>query len=194
MSLTAQEIRNLKALAQAHAQQDAAAEYQLRQQRIDALNAGWAGHVNALAGLSGLYGGMGAGIGQGAARYGANYTGNSMATQMAMSTCGPMTNWHTQESINDYATGTAGAQRADAGNQAGTRSEKPPHVVQKTFLVEERKEAARPKLTWETSPLWGRPAFGRFYNWSTHSPLRPFTRWVNRLLVRWAWKQGRERA
>lgn len=47
-----------------------------------------------------------------------------------------------------------------------------------------------PQLTWATSPLFGKPAFGRFYNWSFHSPFKSLRDW----LFRWAWNTRRRLA
>lgn len=114
---------------------------------------------------------------------------NQAHTGMASCTTGAMTNAHTGSSVHsDYISNAIRERRAAAGEVS---EEEPPktYKLQKRHLVTEEPKPvielapkAHPQLTWETSPLFGRPAFGRFYNWSFHSPFRPLANWF----VRWA--------
>jgi hypothetical protein len=83
----------------------------------------------------------------------------------------------------------AGVQLGQASNPQDSLSGTESGRISKSFDQEAKRsevqskgtqEAVRetPKLTWESSPLFGRSQFGMFYNWTTASPFAGFERWM----------------
>lgn len=99
----------------------------------------------------------------------------NIGTSMSISTSGAFNAATTSASIaHNHACHTA----------CGCSEESAPSIIYKTWEkpATQPTEKPRPKLTWETSPLFGRPAFGMFYNWTTFS-FKPLHKWF----IRWAW-------
>lgn len=96
----------------------------------------------------------------------------------------------------DYSTTTPFASLDFGVGASGNSAQSVPlktYTLQKQFLTEDKaRPSSKPSssstpLSLKTSPLFGKPAFGRFYNWSFDSPFARIHRWF----IRWAWNTRR---
>jgi hypothetical protein len=133
------------------------------------------------------------------------YYGNCASTAMSASTCGgfgsaitggpsympqlpPQPTFKQFHEIPDEP--KTPAERRRASREARERARKSAEEAKAAAAAKALAEANKPRyelpkggLTWENSPLFGRPSFGMFYNWTFHSPFKSLGKW----LLRWAW-------
>lgn len=84
------------------------------------------------------------------------------------------------------------AQSDQSGERARADSAKAAQAANKALEGKRRKsaEAEKPCYSLKNSPLFGKAAFGPFYNWTFDSPFTRLHRWA----IRWAWNFQRRQA
>lgn len=123
----------------------------------------------------------------------ANISALQAAQQTAVSSCSTLGGIYGWQVLQNNREGNRESNPAPArsGAESG-QAAKPSKLDDRIAAYDQKRDQEcawdeTPKLTHENSPMFGRPAFGPFYNWTFDSPLKP----LKRRLLKFAWSKLR---